>query len=1067
MCPFAFKTQVKEMISPSDVSKMFTLDFIERQADDKPLSVEDRRFLRIAREGIHQSADGHFEMPLPLRNENLDLPNSKGLALNRLMKLRRRLSSDDQFRKDYCSFMEEIISSGYAERVPIDETTSKQVWYIPHHGVYHKKKPGKIRVVFDCSALCDGQSLNQQLLQGPDMTNNLTGVLCRFRQDRIAFMCDIQGMFHQVKVDVEHRNLLRFLWWDNPELKGDPVEFRMTVHLFGPTSSPGCANFALKTTADQYEETCGRAAANFIRRNFYVDDGLKSVASVEQAKDLIKNTKSLCQKGGFRLHKFTSNSREVVSSVPEEDRATDAKDHRLISNDTAVERALGVHWCIESDTLQFRITMQDKPPTRRGILSTVSSVFDPLGLVAPFILGGKQILQELCRDGVGWDDEVPDKLRSEWEKWRVELPALEKLRVARDHKPQDFDEVKNVELHHFSDACQNGYGQCSYIRLVDEKNRVHCCLVMGKSRVTPLKPVTIPRLELTAAVVSSKISCMLRKELDYAEMKEVFWTDSKTVLGYINNDARRFHVFVGNRVQEIRERTSPNQWHYVGTKSNPADIATRGTGAQELVDNTLWWNGPDFLWNLPEDWSSVDDVPSIPPEDPEVKKVFARATQIREPRLLSLQERLTYFSSWHRAKKAIAVCLRLQKRFQKIATSDSQSERKNAKKQEGIVTYKPVDARELKYAEQQIIKIVQNEAFRDEVQLLKDVKARQQAVDQDTSKDKIKTMKRLSSLYKLDPFLDEDGLLRVGGRLRQSSVPYEVKHPVILPKKGHVTNLVLCHYHKLVQHQGRGITQNEVRASGFWIIGGSSVVSNHISKCVSCRRLRGGPQEQKMANLPKDRLEPAPPFAFSAVDYFGPWYIKEGRREVKRYEVLFTYPASRAVHIEVASSLSTDSFLNAYRRFVGRRGPVQHLRSDQGTNFVGARNELQQELAMLEHDKIRQELVKRNCDWVDFKTNVPEASHMGGVWERQIRTVRNVLASLLTQHAAQLDDETLRTFMVEAENIVNCRPLTVDTINSSQLPEPLTPNHLLTMKSKVLLSPPGEFQRADLYSKKR
>ena len=228
----------------------------------------------------------------------------------------------------------------------------------------------------------------------------------------------------------------------------------MTVHLFGVTSSPGRANFALKTAADQYEETCGSAAADFIRRNFYVDDGLKSVPSIEQAKELIKSTKSLCQKGGFRLHKFTSNSREVVSSVPEEDRAVDAKDHLLVSNDTAVERALGVHWCIESDTLQFRIIMQDKPLSRRGILSTVSSAFDPLGLVSPFILVGKQILQELCRDGVAWDDKVPDKLRPKWEKWRTELPALERLRVARCHKPQDFDEVKNVELHHFSDACQ-------------------------------------------------------------------------------------------------------------------------------------------------------------------------------------------------------------------------------------------------------------------------------------------------------------------------------------------------------------------------------------------------------------------------------------------------------------------------------------------------------------------------------------------------------------------------------------------------------------------------------------
>ena len=222
-----------------------------------------------------------------------------------------------------------------------------------------------------------------------------------------------------------------------------------------------------------------------------------------------------------------------------------------------------------------------------------------------------------------------------------------------------------------------------------------------------------------------------------------------------------------------------------------------------------------------------------------------------------------------------------------------------------------------------------------------------------------------------------------------------------------------------------------------------------------------------MANLPEDRLEPAPPFTFCAVDYFGPWHIKEGRREVKRYGVLFTCLASRAVHLEVASSLSTDSFLNAYRRFVGRRGPVRQLRSDQGTNFVGAKNELQQALSTLEHEKIRQELVKNNCDWVDFKMNVPGASHMGGAWERQIRTVRNVLASLLAQHAAQLDDETLRTFMVEAEAIVNCRPLTVDTINSPQMPEPLTPSHLLTMKSKVILPPPGEFQRADLYSRKR
>ena len=330
-----------------------------------------------------------------------------------------------------------------------------------------------------------------------------------------------------------------------------------------------------------------------------------------------------------------------------------------------------------------------------------------------------------------------------------------------------------------------------------------------------------------------------------------------------------------------------------------------------------------------------------------------------------------------------------------------------------------------------------------------------------------KAMKKASSLYQLDPFLDANGILRVGGRITRSSLSYDAKHPIILPRKGHMTELIICHHHQIVEHQGRGITHNEVRSAGYWVIGGSSAVSNHIAQCAKCRKLRGTPQDQKMADLPEDRLEPAPPFTFSAVDYFGPWYVKEGRRELKCYRVLFTCLSSRAIHLEVSNSLTTDSFLNAYRRFVGRRGPVRQLRSDQGTNFIGAMNELQQAVTELDHERIREELLSNNCDWVEFKPNVPHASHMGGVWERQIRSVRNVLASLLESHGTQLDDESLRTFMVEAEAIVNCRPLAVNTINSSQSPEPLTPNHLLTMKSKVVMPPPGDFQRADLYLSKR
>jgi hypothetical protein len=222
-----------------------------------------------------------------------------------------------------------------------------------------------------------------------------------------------------------------------------------------------------------------------------------------------------------------------------------------------------------------------------------------------------------------------------------------------------------------------------------------------------------------------------------------------------------------------------------------------------------------------------------------------------------------------------------------------------------------------------------------------------------------------------------------------------------------------------------------------------------------------------MAVLPLDRLEPAPPFTNCAVDYFGPFIIKEGRKELKRYGVLFTCMASRAVHIEVAASLETDSFINALRRFLSRRGPIRQLRSDQGKNFVGAKRELKEALKEIDRDKIRQELLRNNCDWFEFNMNVPSASHMGGVWERQIRTVRNVLAAILERNGSQLDNEALTTFMCEAEAVVNSRPLTVDCINDPKSPNPLTPNHLLTMKTKVLLPPPGIFQSADMYCKRR
>ena len=327
-------------------------------------------------------------------------------------------------------------------------------------------------------------------------------------------------------------------------------------------------------------------------------------------------------------------------------------------------------------------------------------------------------------------------------------------------------------------------------------------------------------------------------------------------------------------------------------------------------------------------------------------------------------------------------------------------------------------------------------------------------------------MKR-SQLTRLDPFVDKEGLIRIGGRIRQIEMEFQLKHPLVIPRHGRTTQLIVRWYHHKVKHCGRGITLNELRQAGFWVINGCSVVKFMIQNCVTCRALRGIPNEQKMADLPEERLIEAAPFTYVGVDVFGPFQIKEKRKVLKRYGVIFTCLASRAVHLESTASMETDTFILALRRLVARRGNVMILRSDNGTNFVGANHELSEAFKEMDHRKIQEFMQSTDGDWLVWKFNPPKASHMGGVWERQIRSVRAVLNSILKSHGEALDEESYRTFLCEAECIVNSRPLTTDNLNDSSSCTPLTPNQLLTMKSKMSIPPPGVFPAEDLYSRRR
>ncbi len=1032
--------KAKEVINPANVIKMMETDFIEQKTCKKSLSYDDKRFLHILEEGIHTTNDNHFEMPLPFKIDNPLVPDNKELALRRLDHLHKRLKSDPAYRQEYTAFMNEILNSGYAEEVPKDDKPKEGcVSYIPHHGVYHPKKK-KLRVVFDCSAKWQGVSINDLLLQGPDLINGLVGILCRFRKEEVAVVCDVKKMFYQFRVNAEHRNFLRFLWYKDGNIDSHPVVYRMTVHLFGAVSSPGCSNFGLQRAAADGEEEFGKQAANFVKHDFYVDDGLTSVESTKEAIDLISNTKALCKKKGIKLHRFASNDTEVLQMIPADERADCVRDIDFTCTSTPIERVLGVQWSLEDDCFRFHITLKDRPATRRGILSAVSAVYDPLGFLSPVVLSGKRILQDICRDQTDWDAPLSDELVSRWRKWCSGLPKLEDLRIPRCYKPQGFGLLKSVELHHFSDASTTGYGQSTYIRLVNTRDEVHCSLVLAKARVTPLRQISVPRLELTAATLSVKIAEVIKNELQFDNIEEHFWTDSKVVLGYICNDARRFHVFVANRVQLIRDSTQTSQWHYVQTADNPADCASRGLTARNLVNSTTWFSGPEFLRST--NWLNYTyDHPiqnTINTDDLEVRRCMA--TQQTEK--FDMDARLSCFSTWFKAKRAIANCLCFMNKLKRQINKEE-----NNNQQHTVET--------MQQAEVVILKAIQSVEFSEQIRILTN-----------TENQSTKRLRTRDPVLKLDPELDENGILRVGGKLRQSNLPIEEKHPIIVPKNTHVTRLIIQSCHEKVAHQGRGLTLNSIRSHGYCIIGGNTAVRSFISKCVHCRRWRHKPITQKMSDLPEDRMIAAAPFTYCAVDYFGPFMIRIKRSDVPRYGVLFTCLASRAIHLEVAESLDTDAFINALRRLIAIRGPIRLLRSDRGTNFVGAMNEQTRELEAMKNEKLRQFLLHHGAD-IEFRMNFPSSSHMGGVWERQIRTVRSVLTPMLARSGSQLDDDSLRTLFYEVMNIVNNRPLTTDTLSDESSPAPLTPNHLLTSKTSIVLPPPTDFQEADMYSRKR
>ncbi|XP_071848188.1 uncharacterized protein [Apostichopus japonicus] len=542
-----------------------------------------------------------------------------------------------------------------------------RIWYLPHHAVVSEKKPGKLRVVFDCASNFKGKSLNDRCMQGPDMINKLLPVLLRFRQHSIAVQADIEAMYNQVRIPARDRDALRFLWYINGKLR----YLRMTSHLFGGVWCAASSAYALRRTITDLPSVIP-LVKYAVERSFYVDDCLSSVSSKSDAEIIIRETPKALKSGGFKLTKFVVNNFRLLAEVSVECRAKEVLDFGTSSE----SRALGIKWMVSRDEFFFALEKDfGGLLTRWRMLSIVSSIFDPLGLISPVVLSGKLLFQEATARGLSWDEEIPPDIVRAWDTWAQSLSSVSRLRVPRCIKPCSFDDAF-IELHHFSDASSKGYGCCCYVRCVNRKGEIHVQLVMSKSKVAPLKLRTIPRLELQAAVLAVKVDSLLRRELALEFAKSYFWTDSEIVLKYIHNDSRRFHVFVGNRVSLIREFSDPQQWFHIETKANPADLVTRNCSFSKF-NSSKWFNGPDKLGRYKNDWQTAKlNSLVLTDDDPEVKETDVTvgyttvAGHVSPPGLSDVGDSdeplyriMNHYSSWFKMKRGLAWLLRLVRFF--------------------------------------------------------------------------------------------------------------------------------------------------------------------------------------------------------------------------------------------------------------------------------------------------------------------------------------------------------------------------------------------------------------------
>lgn len=1010
----------------------------------------------IYRNNTGRLTSGRLITRLPFLPSPPQLGQSRTLAEKRLVSMENKMRRDPLLRQKYIEFMREYIQLGHMSPAQVDWSTTEH-YFLPHHAVI-KPSTGKLRTVFDGSApTSTGVSLNQCLHSGPKLHRDIIDIILNFRRHQVVIGADIRMMFRQTLIHPKDRRFQLILWRESPD---DPmIVYELNTNTYGLKSSPFIAIRSLHELAERERLRFPRAAA-VLKTDLYVDDVCTGASTVEEALLLRDELISILAAGGYELRKWLSNSPELLAGIPQEHQQEphlfeDVEDPNMIA-------VLGMQYLPVQDVFTYKVDLDiQRPWSKRSVLSTIARTFDPNGWISPVMFRAKCMMQKLWTVGVSWDEVLPSDLLREWTSFIYTLVDVNRIALPRCFLPAGR---LQASLHGFCDASEKGYAASVYLRTVNPSGETRVTLVMAKCKVAPLRTRhTIPKLELSGALLVAKLLAHVYEELvkTVKIQKVVAWSDSEVVLAWLRTSPHVLETFVGNRVSQINGFEIPIEWRHVPGEMNPADCASRGCNAPDLVSHPLWW-GPDWLarpessWpptrynqygnelpglkagvvcsTLPPDRNKSDairimDVSVSPGPVAAIPTLVPNAAQVKTrpgPFLLGWYSRLNTLLEVTAWIRRFIHNIRMKKRHPELMIKSQ------------ILTFK-----ERKEALTYWVKVTQIDSFAPELKALQGGSILKGAI------------------AKLNPFVDPEGLIRVGGRLRKANLPFGRRHPLLLPKVGPLVQLLVHDRHVRNFHCGcnalLAILQRE-----YWILSARRVIRGMIFRCIPCYKLKATTMQPQMGDLPADRVNEARPFSGVATDFAGPFMIKSSSlrnaKILKAYLCVFVCLSTKAVHLEVVSALSTEAFIAALDRFVSRRGLPSLIRSDCGTNYKGADRYLKEvfEFLYVNNIVIGSALARRGITW---RFDPAVCPHWGGIFEAAVKSAKTHLKRVIGD--TSLTFEEIATVFCKIEAVLNSRPLCPLSADPNDL-EALSPGHFLIGQPLNAL-PEYPFQDVKMY----